>query len=142
LFRDEDSLKTFCHQYELDFDEFNRWSKTLPKIIDTTDFITNHANNINAHIYSNTLFEIVNETLVNDYHGTSLFYSEKTFKPMTCFTPFIIFGQKHCNQKLEDFGFKLYTDVFDYKFDNINDTKQRYIAIIETVKPIIKNYRI
>lgn len=138
LFREEDSLKIFCREFDIDYQKFKLWSNTLPKTIDTDDFETNHANNLNTHIYSKALFEIVNETLYNDYRGTSLFYSEKTFKPMGCLTPFIIFGQKHCNQKLEDLGFKLYTDMFNYEFDNIDNTKQRYIKIIESITPLIQ----
>jgi hypothetical protein len=117
--------------------KFNKFRDTLPYIADTTDFETNHADNMNTDLYSKTLFEIANETMVKDYNGTSLFYSEKTFKPIANFQPFIIFGQQHCNQKLQEYGFKLYDKHFDYEFDNEPDTYTRYMKIIKQLQALV-----
>ena len=124
-------------QYPVDYVEYQTFCKTLPYVVDTTDFETNHADKSNTDLYSKTLFEIVNETMSEDYEGTSLFYSEKTFKPIGNFQPFIIFGQPHCNQKLQDYGFKLYHKHFDYEFDNEPDTYKRYMKIIEQLQKLI-----
>ena len=137
-FKTEESLKSFCRQLGINYTRFKEWSNTLPRTIDTNDFVTNHAHNLNVHIYSSALFEIVNETQASSFGNTSLFYSEKTFKPMACMTPFVIFGQQYANEKLQDLGFKLYTDMFDYTFDREYDTRQRYMKIIETIQPIFK----
>ena len=124
-------------KYQLNPDSFNKWRASLPLTIDTKDFETNHALSLNSHLHTSTLFQIVNETHVNDWNGTSLFYSEKTFRSMAHMQPFLIFGQPNCNSRLEDFGFKLYHNMFDYSFDSIKDTKKRYQAILDTIKHAI-----
>lgn len=113
------------------------WRETLPKTIDTDDFATNYAIFVNSHLHNSTLFQIVNETEVDDKNGSSLFFSEKTFRAMAHMQPFIVFGQPNCNWYLKKLGFMLFEDDFDYSFDNISDVKERYIAICHTVKSCI-----
>lgn len=125
---------TISHLYPIHDVKYQQFLTTLPYIVDTTDFETNHGSNMNTELYSKTLFEIANETMSDNYNGTSLFYSEKTFKPIANFQPFIIFGQQYCNQKLQDHGFKLYHDYFDYDFDNEPNTYKRYIKIIKQLQ--------
>jgi len=112
-------------------EDFNKWCSSLPKTIDTEDFETNHALSLNSHLHSSTLFQIVNETHVKDRKGTSMFFSEKTFRSIAHMQPFVIFGQPGCNKTLERLGFKLFHDVFDYDFDEIQNTEKRYKAIID-----------
>jgi len=123
--------------YHLDND-FNDWCGSLPRTIDTNDFKTNHALTLNSHLHNSTLFQIVNETHVKDWQGTSMFFSEKTFRSMAHMQPFVIFGQPGCNTALENLGFKLFHNDFDYEFDNIQDTKSRYEAILKTCKNLIQ----
>jgi len=127
----EEIIHTKKH-FKLD-ENFNKWCRSLPKTIDTRDFETNHALNLNSHLHNSTIFQIVNETHVKDWQGNSSFFSEKTFRSMAHMQPFIIFGQPGCNKKLEQLGFKLFREDFDYSFDDIQDTKKRYLAIIDTV---------
>lgn len=118
-------------------DEFDKWCERLPLVIDTKDFDTNHALNINSHLHNSTLFQIINETHVKDWQATSMFFSEKTFRAIAHMQPFLIFGQPGCNTALEKLGFRLFREDFDYEFDSIQDTKQRYSAILDTVKDIV-----
>lgn len=118
--------------------DFNRWCKHLPKVVDTADFETNHALKLSPRLHSSTLFQIVNETHADNFNSTSLFYSEKTFRSIGHMQPFVIFGQQHCNKKLEEFGFRLFHTEFDYSFDSIYDTKERYKKILNTVTDLVK----
>ena len=115
-------------------ENFNKWCNRLPKTVDTEDFETNHALSLNSHLHNSTIFQIVNETHVKDWKGTSMFFSEKTFRSIAHMQPFVIFGQPGCNRTLERLGFKLFHDVFDYGFDEIQNTEKRYAALLDTVR--------
>lgn len=133
-------IENFARDINVDPKQFVRWSKTLPRIIDTPDFKTNHGPKGNYGLYTKTLFEVVNETDANGFDGTQLFYSEKTFKPMINGMPFIIFGQQYANSHLKELGFKLYDELFDYSFDNEPDVKKRYLLIIAMIQDRIKMF--
>jgi hypothetical protein len=76
--------------------------------------------------YREACFDIVNETIVSDSY---LFITDKTWKPILQKTPFIIFGSKNSHKHLEEyFGIKPYTDLFDYRFDNL-DYEERFASI-------------
>jgi hypothetical protein len=103
--------------------------------IDKTNFNDNWAlRNDYYPIHRQTLFQIVNETLVDNSHDTSLFYSEKTFRPVVCFQPFVIYGQKGCNKHLKNLGYKTYEDWFDLSFDDEPDNALRYKKLLNSVK--------
>lgn len=121
-------------------EHFKNWAtNSLPLIADTTDFTINHAENSNTHIFDMVLFQAVNETWVDDWNGTSLFYSEKTFKNMVNLCPFIIYGQPHCNSYLKNLGYELYTDWFDYSFDSIEDPYKRTLEYVKEIRRVV-NY--
>lgn len=130
-------LKYVSRNYDLDRTSLDAWANNLPLTVDTYDFETNHALTINSHLHHSTLFQIINETLADSVKNTSLFYSEKTFRTIAHMQPFVIFGQQHCNKKLEDFGFKLYYKLFDYSFDDVADEKLRYIKLLETISDVV-----
>ena len=116
--------------------EIERWVISLPLIVDYADF-----RNLNwifstkfDHIHNQTIFQIVNETLVDNFNDRSLFYSEKTFRPISCFQPFVIYGQKGCNHYLKNLGYKTYEDWFDLKFDYEDDYIKRYQKLLIVVE--------
>lgn len=93
----------------------------------------------NLDLYKSTIFEVVGETLADDWLGTSREVSEKTFKPIVNFQPFVIYGQKGCNHFLKELGYKTYEDWFDLSFDFIDDPEERVIALCKSVeKKIMK----
>jgi hypothetical protein len=110
--------------------DLKTWNKTiLPLTVDTDDFVTNHAMSLNSYLHQQTLFQVVNETFAENWNGTSLFWSEKTFRSIYHLQPFVIFGQHQCNQKLQDYGYKLYDGIFDYSFDDERDTYKRWVKL-------------
>lgn len=119
---------------DLDSVEALRWQATLPIVADTEDFSINQAMNINGHIHFQTLFQIVNETMVDSKADTSLFFSEKTFKPIGHLQPFVIYGQPGCNRALADLGYELYTDWFNYDFDDEPNHIKRYKMLLQSVE--------
>ena len=114
------------------------WVKNnLPIIADTKDFETNWANEVCDDVHSKALFSLVGETMQENFSNTSLFYSEKTFRPILLGQPFLIWGQVDCHKHLQKkLGYKPYNKLFDYSFDRIHDNKERAIALVKEVKRI------
>jgi hypothetical protein len=65
----------------------------------------------------------------------STFTSEKVFKPIACYHPFIVLGGRGELEILKGRGYKTFSDYFDESYDTLDDT-ERMDAIIETLKYI------
>lgn len=129
------NAKEFAREASMSSAEVDEWAAGLPYTIDYTDFQVNWATEFEyKHIHHQTIFQIVNETLAHSFGGTSLFYSEKTFKPIFEFQPFIIWGQPGANHKLKDFGYEIYDDWFDLSFDWEEDDITRCQMLVESVQ--------
>lgn len=119
--------------------DIENWLNSLPLIADRKDFDINWAiDTPYDHIHNQTLFQIVNETLVRDNFNTSMFYSEKTFRPIAYFQPMVIYGQPGCNKFLKEIGYKLYDDWFDLSFDDIEDPVIRYKSLLDAVTDTVE----
>jgi len=128
------------YKYSLkDFDQqkVQEWISSLPIIADRKNFDVNWALDQDyAGIHNQTLFQIVNETEANNKSNTCLFYSEKTFRPISQLQPFIIYGQKNCNKNLKNLKYKLYDDYFDYSFDDIDNDVDRYKSLLSSINDL------
>lgn len=122
---------------EFDEHQIQNWINSLPLVVDRKDFNVNWALDSNFnHIHDQTLFQIVNETEANNKNNTSLFYSEKTFRPISQLQPFVIYGQQYCNRYLKSIGYKTYEDWFDYSFDSEADDVKRYKLLLASLKDL------
>lgn len=121
--------------YPIDHNSINDWLDHLPLTVDQTNFELNWALSQFPYedIHAQTIFQIVNETQVSDRSCTTMFYSEKTFRPMGWFQPFVIYGQPGINHYLEKLGYKLYDEWFDLSFDFETDHVKRYLLLLEEV---------
>lgn len=118
---------------------FDSFKKRLPIIADTKDFETNWANFLNDDIHFKACFSVVGETWQDSLDDTSLFLSEKTFRPMYLGMPLLIWGQKGCNKFLFDtLGYKPYDAWFDYSFDDIDDNVKRCKELVKQLVSIDK----
>lgn len=130
-----DSWKQTNHLSEYSNELIENWLNKLPMTVDRDDFNVNWALDTPfADIHRQTIFQIVNETLMDDHNSTSLFYSEKTFRPILHFQPFVIWGQTGSNHALADLGYKIYDEWFDLSFDFENDPIKRYHMLLKSVK--------
>ncbi len=103
-----------------------------PLIIDTDDFITNHAYTHLTSVYSETLISIVNETLFMDGRGENIFYSEKTFKPIANYHPFIMANMPGALARLRELGYKTFSPFIDESYDDeTNDYKRMGMILAE-----------
>lgn len=83
--------------------------------------------------YGQSFMSIIGESL--DYWPGA---SEKTATPLMYNKPFLIAGGAHSHRHLEDMGFKLYDEIFDYSFDKISDREKRIEALVEQVVELDK----
>jgi hypothetical protein len=117
---------------------FKRFKKSLPWIIDQNDFTINEPRDPLIDLHHLTPFSIVNETICNSENNTSLFLSEKFFKPIISFQPMIIYGQPGINRTIEKLGYSNYSSYFDLSFDDEEDDVIRYQKLIKSITPTVK----
>jgi len=118
----------------IDYALLDQLSKSSPSVLDRTDFNINWASDMPDHLFKSTLLSLVSETLEKSMEGTSIFYSEKTFKPMVFNHPICIFGQPNANRYLENLGYKTYEKYFDLSFDSIEDYSKRLDAQVGSLE--------
>jgi hypothetical protein len=119
---------------ELSF--FDRPIKQKKKFIKSTPIVIDNNIEMNENFHFSTIFEIVSESITIDWDGTSREYSEKTFKPIIHFQPFLIYGQKGCNHYLKNLGYMTYEDWFDLSFDFIDDQCERLFGLYRAIESV------
>jgi len=76
--------------------------------------------------------------LISESSGDTIMLSEKTAIPLIIGKPFLIAGQMHFHKFLRELGFELYTEIFDYSFDNEPDELIRYEMLLENFNRLSK----
>lgn len=79
-------------------------------------------------LYDRAFCDLVAESTVD-----VIFFTEKTFRPIILGKVFLIYGGVGINQKLADLGFQLFTEVFDYSFDQEQDHEKRANMVAEQI---------
>lgn len=110
----------------------------LPLVVDTDDFTVNKAQNFLRDMYMNSWVSVITETHYCEFHGTSMFFSEKIFKPILANHPFIIVGAPGSLKMLREQGFKTFSDYWDESYDDIEDDTYRLEAICELLIQLSK----
>lgn len=87
--------------------------------------------------YFNGFIDIVTETACDEYVQ---YLSEKTAKPISVLKPFIVLSSLRFHQRTmsEHFGLELYTELFDYSFDDCRSERDRIDGIINNMKRLQK----
>lgn len=88
----------------------------------------------NKSHYLNSYFSIVSETEVDN---DVLFLTEKIFKPIAFYHPFLVWGQPKILKKLRSFGYQTFPEMFDESYDDITNNQQRLAMIIDQVERFI-----
>jgi hypothetical protein len=78
--------------------------------------------------YHQSFMQIVSET-----DHDLFFLTEKTAVPLFFYKPFLVASNVGFHKTLTDFGFELYTELFDYSFDSIENLEDRYEALLQNV---------
>ena len=118
--------------------QWKQFQKQLPRIANKNDFQINAVFDHFPTLHNHTCFSIVNETEINDFNNTSMFFSEKILKPIINFQPFVIYGQCGINHALCELGYKPYGDYFDLSFDREENNILRYKKLLENITTLTK----
>jgi hypothetical protein len=94
-------------------------------------FSSSRYNHFNPSWYNDTYFSIVAETRVDTEY---FFISEKTYKPLAFYHPFVILGQSGILQHLRDNGFETYENLFDETYDISIDFDVRFEKVISSIR--------
>lgn len=71
--------------------------------------------------------------LVTESDDLMIGISEKTCKSILIGQPFIVYSQKGFHKVLQEFGFELYDEIFDYSFDSLDSPKDRMKGICDNL---------
>jgi hypothetical protein len=142
VFKQQFSQRIILRGYKFHpaFDETNVRDifKKLPLILDTDKFEINQAQTFLKTVYLETWVPVVTETFFHELSNLTIFFSEKTFKPMRAMTPFILVGANGSLKELKKQGFKTFSDFWDESYDNIEAHDDRLIAICELLTELNK----
>jgi len=83
--------------------------------------------------YTNSYFHVVVETLIGN---DSIFFSEKTFKPIKMMQPFILVSCPHSLNVLKEEGYETFPELFNEEYDLIEDNKERIEFISNEIKRV------
>jgi UDPglucose 6-dehydrogenase len=86
--------------------------------------------------FTNSYFSVVTETVFykNKQNSSSIFFSEKTYKPIICNHPFILVGRPGSLKKLREFGYKTFHPYIDEEYDQIKNDDERLNFIIDEIQ--------
>jgi hypothetical protein len=85
----------------------------------------------NEKVCLDSYMSVISEASFGDSERTC-FISEKTFKPIACYHPFIVFGNKHSLAVLREMGYKTFHPFIDESYDS-KSSWQRLSAITEAI---------
>jgi len=124
-----------CHGLRQRTDTF---MKGLPFVADelSSEDHNDHTLTVEEH-FKNSFINIVLESHMDVDKSNGVLLTEKTFKPIKNAQPFVIFGAKGSLQVLRDLGYKVFDDVFNNKYDEIEDTTERYMELIMQVTKLL-----
>jgi hypothetical protein len=94
---------------------------------------TNGYEHENENLFLDSYISIVTET---SFYIDNDFISEKIWKPLYQFHPFIVVGRPHLLKYLKEIGFKTFDWLLDETYDTIEDDVLRMEAIIKQIKKL------
>jgi hypothetical protein len=112
---------------------YNKYDSTISSIYDEPDLENNKATNLNLDAHTSSFVNIVTESLISN---PTIFFSEKTFKPMFCAQPFILIGNPNSLSKLKEYGFQTFDKWWDESYDTELNFTKRFGKIVDIMEEI------
>jgi len=93
---------------------------------------------LNIIPYFNSYFNIVTESVwgpgYDNTHPQKIHLTEKVWKCMTTFQPFILISNKNNLKKLKEWGFKTFHPHIDESYDELDTYKERKVLLEKEIK--------
>lgn len=99
---------------------------------------TNKADSINFDHIKDCYFQIITETVVDNYKSKEIkstpFLSEKSYKSFISGMPFVMWGQAGTVNALSEQGYHCYNKWIDHSYDSITDSSKRLETLMTEIK--------
>jgi len=106
------------------------WKEEIINLDDYTSNTKKHRDEFSDKILNpNCLFNLVGETSMDVPYVT-----EKIFRCLFIKQPFIAYGAKRINKEILNYGFKLFDNIIDYSFDDIDEPIERFDKMLQELK--------
>ena len=119
-----------------------RYKNLLPLRLDINEDTDNPSkfNDQDLQYHLNSYFSLVTETgfYFTSLAQSSIFISEKTFRPICYKHPFIIVSRPGTLSALRDAGYKTFSPWINEEYDNIINDDDRLLAIVKEVNILAK----
>lgn len=125
---------TDVKKHTINFPHINKHIDILPLTLNITPERPNPTDIISDDLkyFENSYVSVVTETVYNyvkDYHS-SIFFSEKIYKPIVLKHPFILVGRAYSLKTLREHGYKTFSPFIDESYDEIEVDHLRMDAVI------------
>jgi hypothetical protein len=98
---------------------------------------------MNPDWYNRTAFSVVAESYMRNTSvpsaGTEV--SEKIFKPLAYYHPFITFGSLYTLKYLQAQGFETFSELFDESYDIVVDDYERHNAVLKSILSAVDRWQ-
>ncbi len=84
--------------------------------------------------YHNSYFNIVTESACHEWEESTTFLTEKIFKPILWYQPFIIVGQPYSIDFLRKCHYDVFDDIIDHSYDEVSPFVERIDLIKKEIK--------
>lgn len=91
---------------------------------------------VNVELYTQSMCSIVFETHFEADNSHGAFVTEKVWKCIKYGQPFVVAGTAGTLNMLRSAGYRVFDDVIDNSYDNIQDPTQRWLALKRTIEDI------
>jgi hypothetical protein len=129
----------FEKKYQKSFKKFDKMNlmSTLPVEFDVNTSNENPAFDNNVEKFYQSYLHVVPETYFENANQRS-FFSEKVFKPIIHFQPFVLFNEVNSLSKFRTMGFETFPDIIDESYDTINHYEKRFYKAVDSILEFIK----
>jgi hypothetical protein len=110
----------------------------LPLRIDVEEMTTNHAHTHPTWPYHESWLSLVSETLFFESAPGQVFLSEKVWKPIMNFHPFLVIGDVHSLGALRRMGFRTFHPYMDESYDFEPDHETRLEMVLNELSRLAK----
>jgi hypothetical protein len=115
---------------EVNLETVKQLHDTAPHFLQSEQHISQYSVNawtdVDFQSYSNCYFEICFETFI---HGEYKSLTEKVFKPLVNYSPFLLVAYPGALKLLRELGFKTFSPYINESYDEIEDTNLRLQAL-------------
>ncbi len=119
-----------------DKSKFESFVTQLPFKADKSNLYFNYWYQVDIGLVNNTFLWLITETTFGGqfYNFSFSFLTEKTYKPIALFMPFIIIGDRHTLKTLKAEGYKTFSKWWSEAYDEILNQKDRLIEIVKIIR--------